>query len=51
MLTIQEDKEFLLAQWETGRRGRKSGVDFVLAAQEARRSLRFEKATVFSANK
>ena len=51
MMTNQEDKEFLLAQREPGRRGRMGGVDSVLAAQEARRSLRLEKAAAFSARK
>ncbi|KAG0721577.1 hypothetical protein GWK47_046200 [Chionoecetes opilio] len=32
MMTNQEDKEFLLAQREPGRRGRMGGVDSVLAA-------------------
>ncbi|KAG0715541.1 hypothetical protein GWK47_011746 [Chionoecetes opilio] len=37
MMTNQEDKEFLLAQREPGRRGRRGpGVDSVLAAQETR---------------
>ena len=49
MMTNQEDKEFLLAQWEPGRRGRMGDVDSVLAAQEARRSLCLEKAAAFSA--
>ena len=51
VMTNQEDKEFLLAQREPGRRGRMGGVDSVLAAQEARRSLRLEKAAAFSARK
>ncbi|KAG0716435.1 hypothetical protein GWK47_009757 [Chionoecetes opilio] len=51
MMTNQEDKEFLLAQREPGRRGRMGGVDSVLAAQETRQSLRLEKAAAFSARK
>ncbi|KAG0725806.1 hypothetical protein GWK47_037884 [Chionoecetes opilio] len=53
MMTNQEDKEFLLAQREPGRRGRiLGGVDSVLAAQEPRQSLRFGKrAAAFSARK
>ena len=51
VMTNQEDKEFPLAQREPGRRGRMGGVDSVLAAQEARRSLRLEKAAAFSAHK
>ena len=51
VMTNQEDKEFLLAQREPGRRGRMGGVDSVLAAQEARRSLRLENASVFSVRK
>ncbi|KAG0721202.1 hypothetical protein GWK47_046933 [Chionoecetes opilio] len=51
MMTNREDKEFLLAQREPGRRGRMGGVDSVLAAQETRQSLRLEKAAAFSARK
>lgn len=51
MMTNQEDEEFLLAQREPGRRGKMGGVDSVLAAQEARRSLRMEKAAAFCARK
>ena len=50
MMTNQ-DKEFLLAQREPRRLGRMGGVDSVLATQEARRSLRLEKASAFFARK
>lgn len=36
MITIEEDKQFLLAQQEKGRRGSMAGVDTVLARKEAR---------------
>ena len=48
MMTNQ-DKEFLLAQREPRRLGRMGVVDSVLASQEARRSLRLEKAAAFFA--
>lgn len=39
LLTIEEDRLFLLAQRERGRRGYMSGVDHVLSQQESRREI------------
>ena len=45
LLKIQEDKDFLIAQREKGRRGCMVGVDKVLTAKEERAKLRKEKET------
>lgn len=43
IIKIQEDKDFLIAQREKGRRGSMVGVDKVLSAKEARSVLRKQK--------
>ena len=40
LIKIEEDKLFLQAQWEKGRRGRMAGVDLALARKDERRMMR-----------
>ena len=44
MMTIEEDKQFLLAQREKGRRGSMVGLDAKLAAKEQRAKERHDAA-------
>lgn len=51
IMTVAEDKKFLLAQREKGRRGTMGGLDKVLAAKESRVALRKEAEAKLKHNK
>ena len=43
MITIQEDGDFLLVQWESGRRGSMAGLDRKLKKKEDEKTIRMEQ--------